>query len=47
MKRGLGAGKQQDVDLNAPPYAIHNGELWFPTMAINEYHRKRTHLYDR
>lgn len=22
---GLGAGGQQDVDLNDPPYAIHNG----------------------
>jgi alpha-glucosidase len=26
-KRGLGAGQQKGVDLNAPPYAIHNGEL--------------------
>ena len=25
-KRGLGAGKQKNVDLNAPPYAIHNGK---------------------
>ena len=24
-KRGIGAGKQSGVDLNAPPYAIHNG----------------------
>jgi hypothetical protein len=24
-KRGLGAGKQTGVDLNSPPYAIHNG----------------------
>lgn len=24
-KRGLGAGKQQGVNLNTPPYAIHNG----------------------
>ena len=24
-KRGLGAGKQTGVDLNTPPYAIHNG----------------------
>lgn len=24
--RGLGAGQQQGIDLNAPPYAIHNGE---------------------
>ena len=31
-KRGLGAGQQAGVNLNAPPYAIHNGEsdssLW-------------------
>jgi alpha-glucosidase len=26
-KRGLGAGKQTRVDLNSPPYAIHNGFL--------------------
>jgi len=25
-RRGLGAGKQNDVDLNEPPYAIHNGK---------------------
>ena len=25
-KRGLGAGGQEDVDLNVPPYAIHNGQ---------------------
>ena len=25
-KRGIGAGNQTDVDLNTPPYAIHNGE---------------------
>ena len=24
-KRGIGAGNQSGVDLNAPPYAIHNG----------------------
>jgi alpha-glucosidase len=40
-KRGL--GKQKDVDINSPPYAIHNGELWFPTIGINEYHRKLTY----
>lgn len=26
-KRGIGAGKQTGVDLNTPPYAIHNGNL--------------------
>lgn len=24
-KRGLGAGLQDGVNLNSPPYAIHNG----------------------
>jgi hypothetical protein len=24
-KRGIGAGNQTNVDLNTPPYAIHNG----------------------
>lgn len=31
-KRGLGAGKQSGVDLNTPPYAIHNG----PFITIGE-----------
>jgi hypothetical protein len=26
-KRGVGAGGQQGVDLNSPPYAIHNGKI--------------------
>lgn len=26
-RRGLGAGKQRNVDLNTPPYAIHNGKI--------------------
>ncbi|KAJ7610198.1 glycosyl hydrolases family 31-domain-containing protein [Roridomyces roridus] len=25
-KRGIGAGNQTGIDINAPPYAIHNGE---------------------
>ncbi|KAF8965499.1 glycosyl hydrolases family 31-domain-containing protein [Flammula alnicola] len=39
-KRGLGAGKQQDVDLNTPPYAIHNGNgrLSIHTLATNASH---------
>ncbi|KIM36315.1 glycoside hydrolase family 31 protein [Hebeloma cylindrosporum] len=39
-KRGLGAGKQQDVDLNAPPYAIHNGDgrLSIHALATNATH---------
>lgn len=27
-KRGIGAGKQVGVDLNTPPYAIHNGNFF-------------------
>lgn len=27
---GLGAGDQQDADLNDPPYAIHNGLFVVP-----------------
>jgi len=26
-KRGVGAGGEQGVDLNSPPYAIHNGKI--------------------
>ena len=26
VKRGLGAGDQGDIQINTPPYAIHNGE---------------------
>ncbi|KDR73230.1 hypothetical protein GALMADRAFT_251812 [Galerina marginata CBS 339.88] len=39
-KRGLGAGKQQNVDLNAPPYAIHNGNgrLSIHALATNATH---------
>ncbi len=29
VKRGVDAGEQVDVDLNEPPYALHNGELCF------------------
>ncbi|EJD04630.1 uncharacterized protein FOMMEDRAFT_19850 [Fomitiporia mediterranea MF3/22] len=36
-KRGLGAGSQSGVDLNSPPYAIHNGagRLSINTVATN------------
>ncbi|KJA17650.1 glycoside hydrolase family 31 protein [Hypholoma sublateritium FD-334 SS-4] len=39
-RRGLGAGKQQDVDLNTPPYAIHNGNgrLSIHALATNASH---------
>ncbi|GLB41383.1 putative glycosyl hydrolase 31 family protein [Lyophyllum shimeji] len=39
-KRGLGAGQETGVDLNAPPYAIHNGDgnLSFHTVATNATH---------
>lgn len=40
-KRGLGAGKQSGVDLNTPPYAIHNGKndrLSDRTLATNATH---------
>ncbi|KAF8182274.1 glycosyl hydrolases family 31-domain-containing protein [Pholiota molesta] len=33
-KRGSGAGKQQGADLNAPPYAIHNGNGRLSTRAL-------------
>ncbi|KAI0354754.1 hypothetical protein OH77DRAFT_1496667 [Trametes cingulata] len=33
-KRGLGAGAQQGVDLNEPPYAIHNGDGFLATKTI-------------
>jgi alpha-glucosidase len=26
-KRGVGAGNDSDVNLNEPPYAIHNGNM--------------------
>jgi alpha-glucosidase len=26
-KRGVGAGSEEGVDLNNPPYAIHNGKI--------------------
>lgn len=26
VRRGVGAGEQTGVDLNSPPYAIHNGK---------------------
>ncbi|PSR99298.1 hypothetical protein PHLCEN_2v4157 [Hermanssonia centrifuga] len=39
-KRGLGAGGQKDVDLNTPPYAIHNGNgrLSLHALATNATH---------
>ncbi|KAF9451452.1 glycoside hydrolase family 31 protein [Macrolepiota fuliginosa MF-IS2] len=39
-KRGLGAGHQQEVDLNTPPYAIHNGNgrLSLHALATNATH---------
>ncbi|KAF8884147.1 glycosyl hydrolases family 31-domain-containing protein [Infundibulicybe gibba] len=39
-KRGLGAGKQSGVDLNVPPYAIHNGNgrLSIHALATNASH---------
>ncbi|KAI0791893.1 glycosyl hydrolases family 31-domain-containing protein [Abortiporus biennis] len=39
-KRGLGAGNQSGVDLNSPPYAIHNGNgpLSVNTLATNATH---------
>ncbi|CDO74837.1 Glycoside Hydrolase Family 31 protein [Trametes cinnabarina] len=39
-KRGIGAGEQKGVDLNTPPYAIHNGDgyLAFHTVATNATH---------
>ncbi|KAJ6524259.1 glycoside hydrolase family 31 protein [Mycena vulgaris] len=38
--RGVGAGAQSGVDLNAPPYAIHygNGRLSLRTLATNATH---------
>ncbi|KAF5309523.1 hypothetical protein D9619_012366 [Psilocybe cf. subviscida] len=40
QRRGLGAGKQQNVDLNTPPYAIHNGNgrLSIHALATNATH---------
>ncbi|KAI0089781.1 glycosyl hydrolases family 31-domain-containing protein [Irpex rosettiformis] len=39
-KRGIGAGNQNGVDLNTPPYAIHNGagRLSLRTLATNATH---------
>ncbi|KAJ3503798.1 hypothetical protein NLJ89_g8272 [Agrocybe chaxingu] len=39
-KRGLGAGKQRNVDLNTPPYVIHNGfgRLSTHALATNATH---------
>ncbi|KAF8815919.1 hypothetical protein BYT27DRAFT_7186387 [Phlegmacium glaucopus] len=39
-KRGLGAGQQEGVNLNAPPYAIHNGNgrLSIHALATNASH---------
>ncbi|KAI9066533.1 glycoside hydrolase family 31 protein [Trametes sanguinea] len=39
-KRGRGAGGQKDVDLNTPPYAIHNGDgnIAFHTVSPNATH---------
>lgn len=33
-KRGLGAGGLQDVNLTAPPYAIHNGISILPSSCL-------------
>ncbi|KAI0329976.1 hypothetical protein GY45DRAFT_1324212 [Cubamyces sp. BRFM 1775] len=33
-KRGIGAGKQKGVDLNSPPYAIHNGYGYLATHTV-------------
>ncbi|KAH7869303.1 glycosyl hydrolases family 31-domain-containing protein [Lentinula edodes] len=40
LKRGEGAGGEQGVSLNAPPYAIHNGigDLSINTLATNATH---------
>ncbi|TFY77203.1 hypothetical protein EWM64_g6809 [Hericium alpestre] len=40
MKRGLGAGNQSNVDLNAAPYALHNafGRLAVRTLSPNASH---------
>ncbi|KAI0056891.1 hypothetical protein BV25DRAFT_1831780 [Artomyces pyxidatus] len=40
FKRGLGAAEESDVNLNAPPYAIHNGfgALAEHTLATNATH---------
>ncbi|KAI0076562.1 hypothetical protein K474DRAFT_1755437, partial [Panus rudis PR-1116 ss-1] len=37
-KRGVGAGNQTDVNINTPPYAIHNGALSIKTAATNATH---------
>ncbi|KAJ7627419.1 glycosyl hydrolases family 31-domain-containing protein [Roridomyces roridus] len=39
-KRGVGAGNQTGIDINAPPYAIHNGNgrLSIHTLATNATH---------
>ncbi|EGN94287.1 glycoside hydrolase family 31 protein [Serpula lacrymans var. lacrymans S7.3] len=39
-KRGIGAGEETGVNLNDPPYAIHNsfGPLWVKTLATNATH---------
>ncbi|OJA14820.1 hypothetical protein AZE42_04200, partial [Rhizopogon vesiculosus] len=39
-KRGVGAGGEQGVNLNTPPYAIHNaiGSLNTNTLATNATH---------
>jgi hypothetical protein len=31
-KRGIGAGNETDVNLNSPPYAIHNGLLIYVSL---------------
>lgn len=41
--RGLGAGAEEGVDLNTPPYAIHNGLL---TVLFFTVHRPRQVLAD-
>jgi alpha-glucosidase len=34
-KRGVGAGGEQSVDLNSPPYAIHNGKICLLQLTIS------------
>ncbi|KAH7100202.1 glycosyl hydrolases family 31-domain-containing protein [Auriculariales sp. MPI-PUGE-AT-0066] len=40
LRRGIGAGNQTDIDINFPPYAIHNGfgPLYIHTVATNATH---------
>ncbi len=40
MKRGLGAANESDIDINTPPYAIHNG---FGRLSIHALATNATH----